>query len=207
MSKVHKYKHKGKTRSVAELERKRKRNQIIIGIVIALTMVLSLFGISLFNNPQSAKKFKGIKFYAQGNVFKLKTKPEITLYTYPLVFEVLNYSNTSLQLLKQAPSIALSFDPDMSIASLQALDIARLSFQNQALKPVFQGVLKESEIYKLPIITCDNATQSTVVVVFKESMNDSIQVNNSNCVVVKTSGSKFLTYGELLLLGARGVLP
>lgn len=206
MAKIHRLKSIKKRSRIFDIEKKQKRNQIIIGVITISIMVLSLFGISLFSSQQTTQKFRNIKFYVNPDgSYTLKTKPKIILYTHPSLLAALNYSRLELQAVKNSSVIILSFNPNMSADSLQAVDIARLSFQQQALKPVFSAVTNPSTNYKLPIITCSNSTRESVVILFTESQKSGLRLNNS-CIIVEGFGRSLLEYSELLLLGSRGVL-
>lgn len=207
MGRLHRFQKNLKKKKVIDVEKRRKRNQIIIGAITIFIMVLSLFGISLFSNQQRTQKFKNIKFYVNPDgSYTLNLKPKLVLYTHPSLLGALNYSKQGLQAVKNASIIVLSFDPNMSIESLQALDIARLSLQEQALKPVFSAITKHSDKYELPKINCDNSTAESIVIVFSESQKPIMKLNDS-CIIVKGFGRSLLEYSEVLLLGVRGVLP
>jgi hypothetical protein len=182
-----------------------KAKQVILSVVIALVMIMSTFGI-IIGSQNNELRYGKYKFEVGNNQYATKINgKEMVFYSLPGQDEYINLSSIIINKLKEAYFISLTFNPNDK-NNAQVLDLIRYDFSQTLGKTVINGVINTSADYKdLPVITCENATLQTPVLLFNVSDNTSI-IDINNCIYLNAKGSEFLRLRDRLLYGYYGVM-
>lgn len=157
------------------MRRRRKKKSRIGPLLIAFLIMFLMVGSVLtvvLNTPQSLTdlQYGALTFTVDPQTGMYLTEANDQVYRFnnlpPSAFAV-NTSAAAFNLLRAAPFMILSFDPETSEENLAYIDFVR--FELAALIPnLGGGVTKETEDYALPVITCANSTPQTPVIVIEE---------------------------------------
>ncbi len=198
-------KHK-KPRNLKKKE-KRSKSIYLIGAIIVFLMVFSVVGYMAGRDEQSEFAYNDFNIAHNGKKYILDIdKIRFEFYSHPTQLESIEYNEIITNTIRDTPYIYLTFDPEME--SLAFIDLIRLELgaELQLFKTVSaNSILKESENYNLPIITCDNATQSIPVVQFIESEETRTTFEN-NCITLESNGQNFLMLKDLIIYKLLGVM-
>lgn len=104
-------------------------------------------------------------------------------------------------IIKSTPMMYVTFDP--RLGDKEDLELARFELSTEFLKYfnkyISSGITTEDPMYSLPLITCENATQSVPVIFFSKGNETSVS-SESNCVTFNAkSGTEFLRIKDRLL--------
>ena len=163
-------------------ERRQKRMQLIIGIVIVLLMVVSVFSVMLYQDTGTGEDLDGFTQVYDGQLYWWVTDvngQEVRFLYHPSALETIPATfNTAI--LAQ-PQIGLAFDPDQE--GLDLIDSARLTLSEDLAK---QGVATQTyvvantSLYTFPIINC-----SSDVGIIMQYANQTKITEQQQCVVVQ----------------------
>lgn len=193
------------------MARKQKKKANWMAWFIVILMVGSAFGVMLGSFSSNRKlEYNGYKFAESDNFWILKLDGKKYEFNYyPAEVEDINVSEKAIATLKGKPYFYISINPyDEDYA--EYMDFFRLEL-NQKLNDhsgtyISSGVLRETEKYNLPEITCENATSSVPVVVLMKSSETSI-VYEDNCVLVNAkTGNDFIALKDRLLYELMGII-
>lgn len=189
--------------------RKEKKKRFWTNIVLAVMFVFIVVGMTLGglggNFGSNSMKYGKYKFMQEGNHYITKIEGVPTaFYFHPNQVDKINVSSIIPNKLKEAYLVMLTFDPEEK-NSIQAIELVRFDLSQLLGKVVYNGVLKESLDYDLPIITCANATLQTPVIIFNVSDTPSI-VEQDNCIYLNAKGKNFLSLRDRLLYSYYGVI-
>jgi len=181
-----------------------KRKQIWMAAILVFLMVASGFGV-IIGSRASEMRYGDYKFQTVDNRYVTNINgQEIPFYFLPSQIENLNLSSAVTNKLREAFFMMISFNPE-DTANLQVIEVARFDLSIHLGKMVYNGVLKEAIDYELPIITCENATLQTPVIVFNVSDKTSID-DVDNCIYLNARGTDFLALRDRLLYSYYGVI-
>lgn len=183
-------------------EKKRLSTAMVIAIVVI--MVLSTAGFLLSYNSGAnpdVYEYNGFKLVRtqSGWQTSLKTGPAYFYYD-PSVAYSINISPEAASVIKDKPLLYLTSNHNSSlaaeIASVQ-YDISLLLFTHYDQYAITG--FTEKNPFNLTVISCDNATAFTPVIMFERSNSTSIRAEN-NCVIVEAASSYdlFLARDRLL---------
>lgn len=184
--------------------KREKRNKIILGIFVTVIMVGSTLGIFMGGGNSSPN---GIEYKAKdGETYQFvrgagKYDTEIggtesSFYSLPFDAEKANISKNAASLIRDSKTLYITFDPDSK--DIQFIEQARFDLSNDLAdfnKLLLSGVTKNTTLYKLGVITCDNATGSMPVIYLKESNTTRGYVKNK-CLVFEGKRSDFLVFRD-----------
>jgi hypothetical protein len=182
-----------------------KAKQIIMGVVIALLMILSTFGI-IIGNQTSSSRYNGYKFSINGNQYATKINgKEMLFYSLPSQSDFINVSSSIPNKIKEAYIVMFTFNPQDTV-NIQILEIVRFDLSQYIDKVILNGVLNASTDYPdFPVITCANATLQTPVIIMNMSDATGI-VDIDNCIYINARGTEFLRMRDRLLYSYYGVI-
>ena len=182
-----------------------KAKQVVMGIVIALIMVLSTFGI-IIGNQTSSLSYNGYKFRLSGNQYVTKINgKEMIFYSLPSQSDFINVSSSIPNKIKEAYIVMLTFNPADTV-NIQIIELVRFDLSQSLNKVILDGVLNVSTDYpSLPLITCANATLKTPVIIMNMSDTPGI-VDIDNCIYLNARGTEFLRMRDRLLYSYYGVI-
>jgi hypothetical protein len=182
-----------------------KAKQIVMGVVIALIMILSTFGI-IIGSQSNELRYGKFKFQISNNQYVTKINgKEMNFYFLPVQTEYINLSSVVTNKLKEAYMVMMTFNPNDQ-SNLPVIELVRFDFSQLLGKVVFSGVLNASEDYKeLPVLSCANATLQTPVLLFNVSDNTSI-IDINNCIYLNARGTEFLRLRDRVLYSYYGVI-
>ncbi|MFC1801051.1 hypothetical protein ACFLZB_01160 [Nanoarchaeota archaeon] len=188
------------------MKKKKSRKPVYFAIFIIALMIFSGFAI-VASNMSERKQFdyNGFEFQSARNLWatEINDQPLISHF-HPSELEDINTPN--LELLK-SPQIYISFDPEIKS---EYLDLSRLKLSDFSFKflntyPV-NGITQESDDYQLPVITCQNATSSTPVVIYQENNQSEINLQD-HCLYIKVQEEEdFLKMTERIIYTLAGVI-
>lgn len=182
-----------------------KAKQIVMGVVIALIMVLSTFGI-IIGNQTNSMRYNDYKFEYHGNQYVTKINgKQMLFYSLPTQSDFINVSSIVSNKIKEAYILMLTFNPG-DTANIQIIEQVRFDLSQDLNKVVLNGVLNISDEYPaLPRITCANATLKTPVIIMNMSDTTGI-VDVDNCIYINARGTEFLRMRDRLLYSYYGVI-
>lgn len=182
-------------------EKKRKIMVIIMGVIILLSMVVSIFAVYIDNATTNELTYNKVNFKITENGYTTKIDgKKLNFQFYPSQVESINVSNEVSNLLNEE-FIVFVFDPNMSSTDLTYIDMVRydLEFNNQLNKQVFFGITKQSSNYpNLPVLDCRNATPQMPIFVFNSSLQTSINADDF-CVYLNAKGTDIVAVKDRLL--------
>lgn len=203
------------------LEDIQKRNRYIMVIFISVIMVGSILGIfANQSNPDekntiSYTNSKNITFKIvptsdqyKKNIIHIENK-NIGFYYLPnqLGKKLINKTNILNNFFKETQNIYFTFDPDDK--NIQFIDLARFDISNELfdknINIIGAKTLNSSSYKKLPIITCNNATQSKKVLYFKDSNTSKINFKN-NCLIFEGKMFDFIKYKDLIIYNTYNII-
>jgi len=194
--------------------KKEKRKKFWTNIFLAAMFVFVVVGMSLggviggFGGGGPDLKYGDYKFYIKegdNNHYWTKIEgSEMPFYFLPSQVEDINMSSIIKNRLKESYLVMITFNPK-DTTNLQAMEITRFDLSQFLGKVVYNGVLESSLEYDIPVITCENATAQTPVIVLNMSDNTSIQ-EVDNCIYLYGRGREFLRLRDRLLYSYHGVI-
>jgi hypothetical protein len=100
------------------------------------------------------------------------------------------------------------FDPEDKNAVF--IDLARFEITNQLAlngKGIYGATIKNSTMYQgMPILTCNNATESLPLIYFKDGNTSKITYEN-NCLIMEGNQYDFLKYKDLIVYTSYEIMP
>ena len=186
-------------------KRKQRRNRLLMGGVLVFLMIFGMMGIFTNNSAQGDYNYGEYNFRWDGQFFSTKIDGTKTNF-YFLPQNILHVNTTpALKEKIHAHALYLTFDPESESNNLIFIDIIRDNLFNKLDSIVVNAMTKESNVYTLPIITCDNATEYVPVFYFNIANETSI-VKDGNCIVLNSQLNDFLKIRDIILYTYYGVL-
>ncbi len=203
---------------MSKREKIEKRNKIIIGVVLSLFMLSSLLGF-LGNNSNSDSdtnkftlelsngKYQFVrKQDSIGNLYYEVTSDNkiFNVFYVPDQLNTIDIDQNIVNQIKDSHFFYLTFDPDET--DLTYVDYLRFDLRNNIPQTKYfqDAVLKPSDIYNLPIITCENATLQTPVIIIKQGNSTNITMTN-NCINLEFAQYQLLQIRDLLVYSMHGI--
>jgi len=180
------------------------RSAKFIVIFIAAIMIFSVFGVIFFGFGQSGDAIKyNDKLFTrkENNKWSASINKKEALFDYfPTEVEDINISQDIVSRLSSTLEIDATYNYNDTYAKSIALSLYDLS---QMLNFHFDTYLRAgftaNTSYKVPVITCKNATSFIPVIYFKESNNTQIYKENDCIIAEAKSGQDFIRIKDRLL--------
>ncbi|MBU1201657.1 MAG: hypothetical protein KJ583_07010 [Nanoarchaeota archaeon] len=186
-------------------QKKARRKKFYIGAILVFLMIISMLGILLGNDGGAQFEYNKFKFEVENNLLVTKINGEKKTFRF-LPQELLSIKTPAdlKQTLKE-PMMVLTFDPGVGVQNLIYLDLIRKDFSDSFDSFVQSGITNQSELYNMPLVNCDNATQSIPVIYFNLSNETSI-TKDDYCTVFNGQTIEFLKLRDLTLYIYYGVI-
>lgn len=111
-----------------------------------------------------------------------------------------------IPVLRSASVPVITFDPTSDLEQLAYIDAVRYEFA-LAIEQLAGGVTSTSEVYPLPVYTCDDATAQSPVVLIKEgAANVSISSTNNYCIELSGNRTSLLLAKDALMYRYAGLI-
>lgn len=189
----------------------KKKNFNFVGWLIIILMISSVFGVMFygFSNPQGSYKYNGhtLKVVENNYVTEIDGK-QLTFYFLPENVENLNFSE-DIKAKLSSPILTILFDPEDE--NIEYMDLLRFELielsSSEAIKTYFlPAMTKESDIYNLPIMSCDDATATQPTLYFLTGNSTKIYQDN-NCIIFQgTYGTDIVRLRDRLLYQLSGIM-
>jgi hypothetical protein len=199
-------------------DKREKRNKIIVGIIVSFLMVSSIAGFVILNstNNQEVNKFtltysnKDYEFTRKqdnlGNQYYevSSDKGIFTTYYHPQQLNNIEISQEVISVIKNTNFFYLTFDPQQS--DLSYVDYLRFDLKNNIPQAIYfeEGITRESDVYNLPLITCQNATPYVPVIFLKNSTMTNITMID-NCINLEFPTYEILKIRDMLVYLLQGI--
>ena len=184
-----------------------KKLNTIMAIFIGVIMVSSIAGM-IWNHPESNLNYKGHKFkMADNQIYTEIDGKNYFFHYFPTDLEKLNSTQEIDDTIRNLKMFYFTFNPEGRF--LQYIDKARFDLANDLAQADFffaNAKTQKSELYDIPIITCDNATSFVPVIYFKEG-NRTGFFREGDCIIAESSTKDgFLALKDKLLYIILGVM-
>lgn len=204
--------------------RKKQIVQIAMGVVLVLLMVMSVVQYASTGNTNELR-FEGQRFRVDSEQGAFTTKisgTEIMLHSAPLegnasqaTFQsiygptvIVHSSQDVAQLLRQSNLLSITFDPTTPSPDIQAVEVARFELSRNYPGTVGGGVLTNSSLYNLPVVTCNPDSQYPVLAIIADNTSTNINITREgNCITMTGEASTLPIGKDFILLTAAGVIP
>jgi hypothetical protein len=189
--------------------KKVRRNRMMIGAITIFVMLGGGLGIFASNigTKENAVSYNEMMFEFTERGWMTKINGEKIYFTHhPLEVENIELNNETLTLLKEADNILLSYNPNSIysniIANAQYFLSENLAKQGYGIG---NGFNIETQ-YQVPLITCENASKENIVILFEESSEISIEVNEYCILGYSNTDEGFYRISNRLLYGLMNII-
>ncbi|MBD3203067.1 hypothetical protein GF327_02135 [Candidatus Woesearchaeota archaeon] len=190
-----------------------KRQKILIAVMSAIFLISSIAGVVLYQgNSQDNSIILNVSgnfydFTREQNYYTVAAnKKTLRVYNLPYEVDYINISEDILDKLSDSRMLFFSFDP--GVEDLTYVDFIRFEMGNQFREKgiyVIEGVSQQSEIYNLPVITCENATQFIPVLLFSGS-NTTKVFEKDNCIHIQSRSRGFIKVMDKINYKLNGII-
>lgn len=177
-----------------------------MGGVLVLLMVMSMLGVMLYGGESSdALEYNGQKFTLSENILLTDINGQQEMFfVMPQQVTQINKPVDFAQSL-QTQKIILTFNPNSNPGDLPYLDLIRQDFTRNFKSQVISGVTEQSDVYQIPVITCNDSTPEIPVIEFRNSLNLSIE-KEGNCLIYNGNLADFLKLRDLTIYTYHGII-
>ena len=182
-----------------------KKNKIGIWVIILIVVLMLTSTIGYVFKGGSKEKYNGFSFSRvnDGRWYTRINGRQMSFNYFPEELESINLSNEVIDRIKTTNMVYFTHDPENRYSG----DIALLK---EMFWPYFQiyadGGLTVNNTLGLPVVGCDNATNTLPVIYFKESNQTGFYLDN-NCIICELrSGEDFTALKERLLYSLFGIM-
>jgi hypothetical protein len=186
--------------------KKEKRTQLWMGIFVIFLMATSIFGIIVGSNSNGSQtyRYEGHAFYVnENNLYESKINDK-TMEFYSLPDQLEKTSDEIINKIKNSPSVKVTFDPT-DTENLQYIEVARFGLSSYTDENFEYGITKASATYNFPIVTCEDATAESPVLIFEKTEEINLYMEN-NCIHVQGDLFEFLMHRDSIIYSYYGIL-
>lgn len=202
-------------------QKREKQNKIFIGVIITIFLVSSIGGVILYRTDDTANTAGMTKLNLSGKEYFFEQKADTNGNLY---YSVTDTSNSvfsvyylpqqliSLPLTGQMKSLILdsgyyflSFDPED--AGINYIDFLRFELRNNIPSDRYfvDSVTRETDTYPLPVITCENATVQSPVLILSLTANATNATVENNCIKLDFAQYDLFRVRDSLIYLSRGI--
>ncbi len=193
------------------MKRKEKTNygMIFFAVFIILSMVFSIFIIILDNPSQGTLVYNKKDFsVTETGTYKVKIDGKFMEFNYyPSELERIPLSPETLSTIKKAQNVIVIFDPNMTTEDLMFSDLARFELQTQLPVSLGFAMTKDSALYALPVVQCEQATaEYPIIFINSSSTTGFITTENPYCIVMNGRLREIVASKDRLVYTYLGVM-
>lgn len=172
------------SRREQEEERRMQRKRFWIGIFVMVVMVLGSVGFiatSIGSGGSQGTNGYGFEYRVQDNLYVVQTSQgEVPFYSLPQGLQV---SDDIRQLLQGSSDITLAFNASEE-DSIQFIELVRFDLSNYLVQPTSSALLEENSTYGFPVVSCEQASPQSPIIIIRESPSPTVELINDSCVQV-----------------------
>ncbi|MBN2423309.1 hypothetical protein JXB41_08860 [Candidatus Woesearchaeota archaeon] len=193
--------------------RKEKRRKILIAVISAIFLISSVATVVLYRGDDTQDTIilnlsdKDYKFTRNENFYTVEiNNQDVKVYNLPYELNYINISPEIIDKIKNSYLIYFTFDPEQE--DLTYIDFLRFDLK-ESLSPlnkfIYEGTTKESSIYNLPIVTCENASAFSPVLKFSNSNTTKVHEKDS-CIFIESRALGFVKIRDKIIYNLYGVV-
>lgn len=180
------------------------------GLILFLVIIMvgtSFVGFYGFAPTTEKVKYNGITFSANGRIWTANIGGKEAAFSFlPADVENIEVKNDFSRILAGKYEIDATSEANSTGKEEIALAEHQMGLTLEAYNIYLRNGFTANNSFKLPIITCNNATQYTPLIYFRNANSTSISVQN-NCVIAEaSSGPDFIRVKDRLVYGILGVM-
>ncbi|MBI2133730.1 hypothetical protein HYU11_03550 [Candidatus Woesearchaeota archaeon] len=187
-----------------------KAKKIAVSLFLGFIMITSVIGIVLVNYGSNSGElnYKGQRFsrLADGSLqAKIDGKDVIFLY-FPAEVEGINVSREIIDLIRGTRMVYMTSDYYGNFSKTIGIAGYNLGLALSDVYSIFsvQGFVQN--VTALPVISCNNATSSVPVIMFREG-NETGIYKEGDCIIIESSDSDgFIKARDRLFYGVSGIM-
>ncbi|GEM_PF-5953040 len=182
---------------------KKKLITIGLGIFIISIMTLSIFELSVYYKQDVEKiEYKGINFVqTQNGWLGYKDNTPISLVNNPSVLENISIGINNLDLFSFTAKNYISFIPEDGLEGSISYFFNKIRLQKNPVNACYKDTKSCKD---LVIKTCDDATRTTGVIIFKYSNKTKISLSGT-CLTFEGDNENLIKYIDKLTLTINGL--
>ncbi|MEK6941063.1 MAG: hypothetical protein AABW49_04150 [Nanoarchaeota archaeon] len=189
---------------------RKKISVIIIGLFFISIMIGSALNISNSNNnEEDIREFNGFEFKPIDNAWVTKVNNQDVIFSF-LPSEVLDIELVDFSQFSKVSKIYFSTSPGSSLGNFARVKFNSFSSVYGINSKVFPACPADSELCKLnnyPVRNCDNADESTGVLVILDGNNTSNISLKDNCLYFEGSIENIVKILERSAYNLLGIIP
>jgi len=188
-----------------------KEPKILVSLFLASIMIFSILGFMMSYQTDTgtrAIEYNGYKLEQLYDGIQIKVNNQkIMLTNFPEQVNHINLTPKVKHLLKNAQVFSITYDPETEYNEYLAEQQYDLSQNLEKIeKYTIAGIANNTEYPSIPQITCQNATPSLPVILFKEANITHIELNN-NCIIANIGNiNDAYMVGDLLFYQIAGIM-
>jgi hypothetical protein len=201
-------------------EKKMRRNNIIIGVILLSVMIFSMFAYyfsSANNNVNPNLQYNGYTFTIEnvkgGQMVSTSiNNKKYLFYTLPQDSKSIMENMTGVNVISASPKIIFVNEPlglneQASSDQLYFGTLVR-DLQSYSGKQIISGVTISDPLSEKLVYTCDNATATSPVVIFKKGTYTQMNItqNSTDCFEVTSDAMSLLTLRDYLIYKSLNII-
>lgn len=182
---------------------KKKLITLGLGIFIISIMVLSIFELSVFNKQDVEKvEYKGVNFVqTQNGWLGYKDNTPISLINNPSTLENISIDINNLDLFSFTAKNYISFIPEDGLEGSISYFFNKIKLKKNPVNACYEDTKSCKD---LVIKTCDDATRTTGVIIFKYSNETKVNLSGT-CLTFEGDNENLIKYVDKLTLKMGGL--
>jgi hypothetical protein len=200
-------------------ERRMRRNNIIIGLILLFVMVFSMLGVYVNRADQQTNgmSYNGYNFKIENVQGGQMASTDVNgqkyyFYTLPVDAKRIIENLTGINEMGRATKIIFTNEPlglnNQASSEQIYFDKLVLDMQTTSGKQIVSGLSAPDEFLDKQVYSCANASDSSVVVMFKKGIYQNINITeiSNNCFEVKSDTSNILAFRDYLMYKSLGII-
>ncbi|MBD3354747.1 hypothetical protein GF361_02050 [Candidatus Woesearchaeota archaeon] len=189
---------------------KEEKKKIIISLFVIFLMVSSILGYMFGRSGIEKYKYNSFSFFKRNNEWVLDgDEGELSFNLFPEQVENIEMDFDAADVLQDKAEVDVTSDPESKYA--EAIAVSQLSIQQNLMEYsdtfVVLGMTENDDGFDLPVIGCEDATESVPVLYFKESNSTGIKLEDNHCIILEAENElDFLRLKDRLLYSYIGII-
>lgn len=180
----------------------------VITIFLAFIMVTSILGITLSDSTDGSQTYKGNKFYRTDYGYKTKIDGKfMDFHFYPGNLEAIELPPLVTQRIKGSREVVMTYDPNQEevLAIAASQDYLSRVLSSEFMIYTRWAFTVENE-KNMTVVTCDDATPTSVVIDYRESNVTQISMDRDCVVFESVSANDFLAIKDRVVYSLLGIM-